>query len=232
MVIGNGLVAKGFSAYNRDSNIVVFASGVSNSTTTSEAAFSREAGLLSEILRQHTEKKIVYISTCSIYDESLNDSAYVRHKLAMEHLVASGAAHYHIFRISNLAGKTGNPYTVLNFFYQHIRHQQPFQLWQKAYRNIIDIEDAVAIAGYFISRAAYLNQVVNIANPVSYPVTEIVSVIEKMTQKKAVYTTKNKGERPVIDTALAERAISELQLNFAGNYLERVIEKYLLHNDI
>ena len=83
MVIGNGLVAKGFSAYNRDSNIVVFASGVSNSTTTSEAAFSREAGLLSEILRQHTEKKIVYISTCSIYDESLNDSAYVRHKLAM-----------------------------------------------------------------------------------------------------------------------------------------------------
>ncbi len=53
MVIGQGLVAKGFSSYQADNNYLVFASGVSNSSDKDIANFEREKKLLHEIINEH-----------------------------------------------------------------------------------------------------------------------------------------------------------------------------------
>jgi len=144
MIIGNGLVANGFKQYDSD-DIVIFASGVSHSAGNNAAEFLREAGLLKNIINQYPQKKLAYFSTCSVYDPAMQSSPYVLHKLAMENMLREEHKHFYIFRVSNLAGKTANPHTVLNFIFLHISGNIPFLLWKNAYRNIIDIEDAAMI---------------------------------------------------------------------------------------
>ena len=45
MVIGNGLVASAFSKYKNDDDVIIFASGVSNSSTNKKEEFEREINL-------------------------------------------------------------------------------------------------------------------------------------------------------------------------------------------
>ncbi|MEJ0107137.1 MAG: hypothetical protein WDO19_33440 [Bacteroidota bacterium] len=83
-----------------------------------------------------------------------------------------------------MAGKTSNPHTVLNYFIQHILTGDFFYVWQKAARNIIDIDDAYAICDYILQNKMYKNEIINIANPINYPVTAIVNGIEEYFDKK------------------------------------------------
>jgi UDP-2-acetamido-2,6-beta-L-arabino-hexul-4-ose reductase len=232
MVIGNGLIARGFNEYSTNNGVVIFASGVSNSTNTDFAAFDREQKLLANTLANNKEKKIVYFSTCSIYDPSLQNSAYVHHKLAMENIIAKTHSDYLIFRISNLAGNTDNPHTVLNFFIQHILNDTSFYVWAKASRNIIDMSDALSICRHIINNDLFHNQAVNIANPVNYPVLEIVETIENYFGKKGNYVLIDKESNPIIDIKPIEKIIKSLAINFDRNYLERTIKKYFPLNDL
>ena len=232
MVVGNGLIARGFQDYADDDTVIIFASGVSNSANTDIAAFNREQRLLEDTIAANKHRKIVYFSTCSIYDPSLQHSAYVQHKLAMENIIAASHNDYLVFRISNLAGKTDNPHTVFNFFIQHIESGKPFQVWKKATRNIIDISDALLICGHIINNSLFSNQVVNIANPVNYPVIDIVTTIEHYFGKKGNYTLVDKESNPIIDIHPIDKIITDLAINFDRNYLERTIKKYFPINDL
>lgn len=64
-----------------------FASGVSNSQNQNHSLFQRETDLLVETLRNNKEKLFIYFSTCSIYDPTLVNSEYVKHKLKIENLI-------------------------------------------------------------------------------------------------------------------------------------------------
>lgn len=232
MVIGKGLIANGFNEYATNDSVVVFASGVSNSANTDVAAFDREKKLLGNMLAAYPEKRFIYFSTCSVYDVSLQHSAYVLHKLAMEKLIEQAHNDYIIFRISNLAGRTDNPHTVLNFFIQHIRSGEPFYIWEKASRNIIDVTDALSICRYIINRDLFSKQIVNVANPFNYPVIDIVKTIEDYFGKKGNYTLVDKESNPFIDINPIKPIINTLSINFAADYLEKTLKKYFPLNDL
>jgi len=156
----------------------------------------------------------------------MQDSPYVLHKLRMETIVKKQHSNYHIFRISNLAGNSGNPHTFLNFFIQHIVSGNFFYLWGHAYRNIIDIENAVAVCDYIIQRQLFKNEIVNIANPVNYPVIQIVEAIERFTQKKGVYELLEKGSNPGINTCTSQQLFKTLNIQFDDEYLYKMFDKY------
>ncbi len=226
MVIGNGMVAKGFQAYENDNATLVFASGVSNSGNLDEAAFRREKDLLQEIIHAHPEKKLIYFSTCSVYDASLRASAYVLHKLAMEALIEQHHDQYLIFRVSNIAGKTTNPHTVLNYFYTHIRDGLHFYLWKNAARNIIGMDDIFKICHTIIRENLWLNDIINVANPVNYPVAEIVEALEKFLHKKANYTLIDKGDSPQINLSKIKYLLSGPDYAFDAFYLQKLFQQY------
>ena len=131
MVVGSGMIATRFRDYKDDDRFVIFASGVSNSSTTNKEAFDREKQLLVQAKKQFFNKCFVYFSTCSIYDETLTYSPYVQHKLQMESLVSKHIGGYTIFRVSNPIGKTDNKHTLLNYFINAVKNNQPF-IWCKA----------------------------------------------------------------------------------------------------
>ena len=91
----------------------------------------------------------VYFGTCSVADPEVRHTAYVQHKLAMEQMVSAHSRNL-ILRLPQVAGKTPNPHTLLNFLYGRIARSESFNLWSKARRNIIDVADVTAIAEQLI----------------------------------------------------------------------------------
>jgi len=229
MVIGNGLVARRFELYNREDNFLVFASGVSNSKTRKPEAFNREMQLLKESVQLYNTQSLIYFSTCSIYDAQEKDSAYVQHKLHIEDFIQDKVKQYRIFRISNLAGHSSNPNTVLNFFINHIKNRVNFDLWTNACRNIIDIDHVYLIIDLILKNDLFPNQFINIANPVNYPVKKIITAIETFLNVKSNYIEIDKGTCFEIDTSSIQHIIQKLGIQFDQEYLEELLQKYYLH---
>jgi nucleoside-diphosphate-sugar epimerase len=232
MVIGNGMIATRFAAYAAEKDITVFASGVSNSSTNEAKNFEREIALLNDCIKNNPNNLLVYFSTCSIYDSSLQSSAYVQHKLNVEALIQKEVIRYLIFRVSNPVGATGNPHTLLNYLVNHITQQRPFHAWEYASRNIIDIDHMFLICDTLIKTAAQPSRIINVANPVNYPVISIIEQIEQYFQTKAHYTLVSEGNSPVIDTSQIKPIFESLQLRFDKDYLFRVLKKYYPIHDV
>lgn len=133
MIIGNGMLANSLKKYDRN-DVVFFASGVSNSQETEKSQFEREISLLHTMPDHHKDKKLVYFSTCSIYDHSKSESPYVKHKIRMEHIISENYKNFLIFRIGNAVGKGGNPNTLINFLKNAIETNKKIALHKNAGR--------------------------------------------------------------------------------------------------
>jgi nucleoside-diphosphate-sugar epimerase len=226
MVIGNGLLATRFKSYQDDDRFLIFASGVSNSKTKNADAYAREIRLLQESIRQHPGKIMVYFSTCSIYDPDEQQSAYVLHKLYIESIIRQTTAAAFIFRVSNVVGSSGNPNTLLNYFFYHIRNGINFDLWTNACRNIIDIDDLFLVVDELLKHSVPSTSPLNIASPVDYPVREIVNAIEIFLGARSNYVEVNKGSCFKIDIAAIQPLLERLSLRFDNEYLSNLLVKY------
>jgi len=226
MIIGNGLIAKSFSTYLTDENIIIFASGVSDSTHTHGEAFRRENELLEHAIKESNGKRLVYFSTCSVYDQSMKNSAYTAHKIRMEQLIQDRQECHTIFRLSNVVGNTSNTNTVINYFIQHIVNAVQFNVWKKAFRNIIDVDDMYLICNDLLQNGNTKNTIVNIANPRNYAVPFIVQTIEDHFKLEGRFTLTDKGGEPEIDISAIVPVIKKLNIDFGEDYLPRLLQKY------
>lgn len=226
MVIGNGMIANRFTNYKDDKEIVIFASGVSNSKNINKENFKKEFLLLEDIIKANPDKVITYFSTCSIYDPELKESPYILHKIQTEDFIQQHASRFHIFRISNVAGISNNPYTLLNNFIFNILQNNPLVIWKNAYRNIIGIDEMYTIAHAILQKKLYENEIINIANSHNYPVPYIIKKIEEHVGKKAVYTEVDKGRNYNIDINAINPILDECGINFPDDYLAQILKKY------
>lgn len=226
MVIGNGLIGQRFSSFRDNDRFLLLAAGVSNSKTKDPAAYQRELTLVQQSLAAHPEKIAVYFSTCSIDDPDEVNSIYTWHKRSIESLIQTSANRYYVIRASNVVGATGNPNTVLNYFFYHIQQGINFDLWINACRNLIDIEDLFAITNAVLARPEYMNQVIPIANPVNLPVKTIVTKIEQHLDRRANFIEVEKGGCYPIDLQPIRPLIDELAIQFDDDYLDRLLNTY------
>lgn len=226
MVIGNGMIAGRFHDYEHKNKFLVFASGVSDSSCNDQNEYRREEELLLQNLQRYPAATVVYFSTCSIYDPSLGLSPYVLHKLQMETLIKEKAASSKIFRVSNPVGFTNNRHTVLNYFIDKIQTGESFELWAYASRNLIDLDDMHMLCDALLQSPVADHEIINIANPVNYPVTTIIETIEEHLNKKGRYVLVSKGNSPLIDTSKIQPWFDRLQLDFSHHYLAGLLQKY------
>ena len=225
MVLGTGLLGSRFGSYEKQDDILVFASGVSNSKSAQSPDFLREKTLLTHALQQNQHKTIVYFSTCSILDASLKDQAYVQHKIEMENLVAQ-STQYYIFRISNVVGPSKNPFTLTNFLADKILSGQPFDVWEMAYRNLIDVDDVFNIADYFLQNKIESNQIIHIANEHNYAIRDIIRTLETVLGQQSNNRAIPKGSQFDIDISLILAYKKQIGFDFDPPYLLRLIQKY------
>jgi nucleoside-diphosphate-sugar epimerase len=227
MIIGSGLLAKAFSEpFSQSQAVSIYAAGVSNSACTDPLEFARERTRLRESLQQagHVDA-FVYFGTCSVSDPEAKGTSYVQHKLAMEQLVAAHPRHL-ILRLPQVAGRTPNPHTLLNYLFARISRSEKFCLWRNALRNIIDVADIATIANHLISDPAMRNKMLNIANPVNYKMINIVNALESAVGKRAIYEIVERGSGCSIDIDPVRLLMNNAGIQFGVGYLERVIHRY------
>lgn len=225
MIIGSGLLAQAFAPLVRDDDdVLVFASGVSNSRETSPAAFARERELLERALE--LGRMTVYFSTCSVHDPELSDSLYVQHKRALEQLVRDRAPRSAILRLPQVVGTTPNPFTLTNYLHSHIRDGLPFQVWLHARRNLIDVADVAAIGMQLVRSHGDGDLTTNVACPFATGIIDLVHLFETLLDRRANYTSVDAGAGYALDTEVAMAAAAQVGINFDEHYVRHLIEKY------
>lgn len=229
MIIGKGLLARAFEPhFGKDPEIIIFASGVSNSLETRSSEFAREHSLLRQ-LQAGEAKRLVYFGSCGVAAEEVELTPYMKHKKLMESLVLSSPGGL-VLRLPQVVGAMGNPNTLSNFIHSRILSGEHFTVWAHAERNLIDIDDLVSIGTILITEMDdHGVPVVSIAAKESMPMTEIVKIFERVHGKSANYSIVEKGDPLKIDTRKAAEIGTHLGIDLGDGYIERVLRKYYAH---
>ena len=229
MIIGNGLIAKALLPIDQNS-MVFIASGVSNSQCVNPIELKREYDLVKEVISKNTDKKIVFFSTYSIYDDAMHNNPYVLNKMKIEDLVSKRSESYLIARVSNIVGRGGNPNNVFNFFFNSILEGTKFELWKYSTRNILLINHMVQILE-FILRFESCNEskVINLTNSRNFEVIDIVKAIEKHLQKTANYVIVDRISNSAKVEPASINRLERIGID-TDNYIEQILN-YLYPKD-
>ena len=227
MVVGNGMIARRFGDFAGRGEVVIFASGVSNSKETRPEPFARERQLVEQTLHQTADSLFVYFSTASVNDPTEQGSPYVTHKLELEQLIGERATNYLLVRASNVVGGPGNPHTVLNFFVDRIRRHEPFTIWQHANRNLIDLDDVYRVVTQYVADPTTWNRTLLVANPHSVSPLVLVQAIEAHTGQRARYELVDKGVPFTLSADDLSDQLPAADSNWQPErYVARLLQKY------
>lgn len=225
MVVGNGMIARAFREFAQDASVLIFASGVSNSMETERREFEREKTLLEAARKEHRDRLLVYIGTCSADDPERRDSPYVVHKLEMERFLEQHKSPWLVLRLPLAIGPVRGGHTLAPYLFERISRGERFQVWQGATRYPIDVDDVVRIARRLIGDPDYRNRRINVAlRP--YTVLAFVRIMESIVGKPALFDLLPKGSHYDIRCPELEALGAELALERDEGYLERVLRKY------
>ena len=227
IIVGNGMISKAFKDSNYDfSGCIIFASGVSNSKCIDPLEFDREFNTLEKTLKY--DKRLIYFSTSSMYDNSLFGSSYIKHKLNIESFITTNFKDYIIYRLPNVIGVTKNKNTLINYFSDSIQNERPVSLYEKSTRYIFDVDDLVK---YVFLTKNTLNSVINLNFNIQYKVTEIWQEVEKALNIKGISTLLDLGNDYKIDNSLFIKEMGENEISELNDrkYLQKTIQKYLIN---
>lgn len=225
MIVGKGLLARAFEPhFGENPDVIIFASGVSNSLETRRGEFAREEALLRQLL-DGERKRFVYFGSCGVIAAESELTPYMRHKQAMELLVLS-TPHGLVLRLPQVVGRTENSHTLTNFLRDHIVSGEHFTVWAHAERNLIDIDDIVKIGVRLAMELPAEAAAVSIAATHSLLMPEIVRIFERVLDRVANCSFVEKGTPIAIDTTMVESVSARLGIDLGNGYTARVIDKY------
>ena len=226
MIIGNGLLAKAFKElYKENNEIIIFASGVSNSSETEPQQFNKEIYLLENSLK--LKKKIIYFSSTSVLCDPQQYSPYQKHKKKIESLLEFYDSI--IIRLPQILGFNQNKLNLLPYLYYCIGNQIKFPLYINQKKNILDIEDVLKITDFIIKNNFKKKKIYNVINTTYYSVYEIVREIEDLLSAKGIFYVSEKEDihKKIIPDQFYLNILETIGVNFDDKYLSRVIKKYL-----
>lgn len=223
MIIGKGLISSIFSEYKDDGKILIFASGVSNSSETRFDEFKREKELLYDTLKNNPNRTLVYFSTCAFYENYFDESSYLRHKREMEKWITTNVQSFHIFRIPQIIGSK-NTNQLLGFLDYKIKNKEKFVLYDVE-RNLIDFEFLLTTSRHIISTNSYINKTSNIFYPENIKVRDIVIFLEQIHNVKANYVIEEKKGNLIIEKTIDDEIILKL-FPLRINYYKEKLEEY------
>ncbi len=226
MVLGTGLMASVFASFANDDRFRVIAAGVSNSGEKAVSAFRREQHMVNAL---PTEGGcVVYLSTCSIFDPTLDRSAYVEHKRAMEALILSRFPDTIVLRLPNILGRSQNPNTLLNHFQRCLLTNAPIEVQSKACRYVMDRYDLTRYAPLLLEEAALRGCSVNVCYDTPVPVPQLLKILEQVLNTRADVRAIDKGacysvENDVFRTLLTRHGLpqpnaADLMRTIRGHY--------------
>lgn len=224
MIVGRGMLAQTFSSFETKSDIIIFASGVSDSSAKEQTGFDRERGLLDAqpCGKEHT---LVYFSTVSIFDPDLQNSLYVLHKRNLEDFIRQRFESYRIYRLPNLVGRSGNVNTLTNYVYHKIMLGEELVVYKNAFRYIMDVDDVFLCVNQLL-KVLPENGTINVRFDNLISVPSLVGLMEVSLGKEANKIFVEKGSRYEPENKLFSEVILSKGFSPGEDYNKNVISKY------
>lgn len=228
-IIGNGFLAQKFKKYNlffKKKNYFIYLAGVSNSSEKNLNNLKKDFNRINQFIKNVKDNKLIYISSCSIFDPNRKNSLYLKNKLKIENTIKKKCKNFLIIRLPEIIGKNKNKNTLTNYFYNKIIESKKFILYAYARRNLLDIDDALKLILYFLNQNIKL-KFLNIANIKYISPLKIIEIFEKITNKKVnckiSYKKFNKWR---IINNVNIHILKKAKVDIKKNYLKKIIKKY------
>jgi dolichol-phosphate mannosyltransferase len=229
MVTGNGVIANRFMDYSLSKQYLIYPGAVHDSLIIDEKIFRIEEDAIKLALTQNLNLTFVYFSSCSILAPNKSLSPYSLHKEKMESLVTTNGRDYLVVRLPQIIGLNDEKSSLVSYLVENIISDKSFDLWGKAYRNFIDIDDVYHIVHYVLTNKTHINCSINVANPRNTSMVEAVKAIEFLLNRNANYHLKDLGESYDINVSEISDIIKLLNINFGSDYFIKAVEKYWRH---
>ncbi len=220
-IIGSGFLAsnlKKYVKYLKKYKITIYAAGISNSLEINQVNLNREILKIKKFIKIN-KKKLVYISTYSVCDESRKGKLYVKNKIKIEKIIKKTCKNYIIIRLPEIIGKNNNSSTLTNFLFKKIKNKKSFILYRNVRRNLLDVDDALYNCIKVIKSNLKKNKTINLLNKRFYTPLTIVKMLEKILDIKGLYKVKyiENNSFNLKDNYL---------INFKKDYLKKILRKY------
>ena len=222
MIVGNGLISKAFKQYyHLLDDIVIFASGVSNSSGNNTDDFNREKDLLIKTIKEN--KKIIYFSSTLV---NFNDKPYYKHKLEMEEIIKLSGVDYIIYRLPQIVGKSGNKDNIFNFIKNSIINNKPLTIYTDVERAILDVNDLVSFV--LFSMELINKEVVNFSHIEKIYVSDLYNKISTNLKKDTIVLYKSDSKMINNWDSDNSKIVNDWLADInTTNYTDNVIKKYL-----
>jgi nucleoside-diphosphate-sugar epimerase len=199
MVIGSGLIASALSKFTHVNDYVFFCSGVSNSLETDVNKFDREIMLMNEsISNLCRDQKFFYFSTFNLFDPTLKENSYVKHKIEIERKLWD-IHNCYVIRLPIVIANSSNPNTLINFFRNSILNNEEVSVFSGSVRYLLDIEDLVQGIDEVLFDFEKVDKVINLAYPEPMSVKDVFSCIEFVMNKKGKIKLIEKGTEYIVN---------------------------------
>lgn len=243
-IMGRGFIARNLRPIvGSHDDVVVFAAGVPTTSATLDDQFRREAIMLYDVVRRCRVdgRKLVFFSTCSAAMYGVPDclrredapvfplSAYGRHNLALEGVLAASGADYLIIRLTHLVGPYQRPHQLFPHLVRSVLAGS-LTMHRGARRDLLDVVDMVKILDALLLKGVS-REVVNVASGVPVPIEDIVDHIETrlgmVAARHLVDPPDGNIEEPVCVDKLRGLIPAVEWLGFGPDYYRSVIDRYI-----
>ncbi|MEV4057757.1 NAD-dependent epimerase/dehydratase family protein [Amycolatopsis sp. NPDC049688] len=238
-VIGSGFLARSFAALaDSHPGVVLAAFGVSVASGIPEADFAREATRLYELIDrcERRQERLVFFSTASAAMYAVPrepgredgpvfpSTAYGRHNLALEAVLAASRADYLALRLAHVVGPAQHARMLVPALVRQIE-SGAVRLYRGARRDLIDVDDLVDVVDRLLATGAN-RTVVNVATGTATPIERIVDHLEAGLGIRAEREYVSETASQPVSVARLHRLVPESARLGDDGYCRRVLGKY------
>jgi nucleoside-diphosphate-sugar epimerase len=240
-VVGNGFLARYLRPISdRFPEVLAVAAGVSAAADTAQAGFDREVALVHRLIDvcRADGRKLLFFSTAATGMYSIPgplgtedgpvrpSTAYGRHKLALEAVLADSGVDHLVLRLGHVVGHRQPPHQLVPSMVRQVLSGE-VTLYRGARRDLIDVLDVVTVVDHLLA-AGVNGTVVNVVSGVQNRIEDIVDRIERLAGTRAV---RRYGELCQTQLVSTERLVSLVPavagMGFDERYFERVLDAYV-----
>jgi len=177
------------------------------------------------VLARPAARYIAYFGSCAVGNPAERQTPYLQHKARMEAKILADPRG-RVFRLPQVVGEGGNPHTLTNFLRTRIESGEPFDVWARAERNLIDIQDVAILGTHVLRHATDFPRLMSLADIHSTNMLDIVNAMERVLERRGTYRILDQGVSFPIDTEDCERAAKASGVHLGDGYLNALLRKY------
>jgi nucleoside-diphosphate-sugar epimerase len=197
--------------------VLLFARGVSNSTSEVEADYERELEMIKSFAKTEEDKIFVYFSTTSVYDTEKQNTKYVKSKLQFEEAIRSLFLKSIIIRLPIIVGTSNNENQLFGYLLKAIRNGLCIKVHNKAARYLIDVADlstiVSAIVKHYKTQIHNGNETIDICGDKPISINAIIAMLAEAIRVTPLLEYVESGSTYFVDNTAISSIVSSEILN-------------------